>query len=81
MAAYRPFLMSLAGKLVYQLCHRPVAAVRFSLRHGGPLATWKTERGRAAMEAAATSLPALNLPCAPAGSAALHLLTGSRFWW
>jgi len=73
--------MSFAGRLVYNLWHRPVAAARLSLRHGGPIAVYQTERGRAEMEAAAARLPAVNLPDAPAASAALHLLTGARFWW
>lgn len=73
--------MSLPGRILYQLWHRPVGAVRHSLRHGGPLALRATERGRAEMEAAAARLPRLALPPPPAGHASLHLLTGARFWW
>lgn len=72
--------MSLPGKIVYQLWHRPLGAVRASLAAGGPLTQRRTARGRREMEAAAFTLPAL-----PAESSAppieLHLLTGRRFWY
>lgn len=70
-----------AGRLVYLLLHRPLGAVRASLREGGPLEQWRTERGRRAMEAAAYGLAPI-----PAGDAGkppleLHFLTGRRFWY
>jgi hypothetical protein len=71
--------MSLPGRLLLHLWHRPVNRLRDSLRNGGPWEEQRTESGRLAMEAAARNLPALP----PAGGAAveLHLLTGRRFWY
>lgn len=68
------------GKLLLYLYHRPVGLVRHSLRNGGPVAQWNTERHRREMEAAAERLPAL--PEWP-GTApvTLHLMTGRRFWY
>lgn len=69
--------MSLPGRILYQLWHRPAAAVRRSRAEGGPLEQWKTARGRAAMRSAALTLP----PCTGEGvPVELHLLTGRRFW-
>ncbi len=70
-----------AGRAVYQLLHRPLGAVRASLKEGGPVEQWRTARGRRAMEAAAHELTPL-----PAGDATLpplelHFLTGRRFWY
>ena len=73
--------MSLPGRIVYQLWHRPVGAVRHSLRHGGPWSVRETERQRREMEAAALRLPRLALPPSTPSSGTLHLLTGARFWW
>ena len=65
------------GPLAYQLWFRPLAAVRNSLRHGGPFAVRETERQRREMAAAAAHLPPLPTP---AGVPLLvHLLTGRRF--
>lgn len=72
--------MSFAGRLVYQLWHRPYASVRYSIRHGGPLAQFATYRGRLQMEAATATLPPL--PDHAGSSVAdfsVHLLTGHRF--
>lgn len=71
--------MSLAGRIVYQTWHRPAGYVRSVLAAGGPLEVWRTARGRAAMEAAARTLPAL--PPATGAPVELHLLTGRRFWY
>lgn len=65
------------GPLAYQLWHRPLAAVRNSLRHGGPLAMRETERQRREMEAAAAHLPPLPQPGGQ--PLVVHLLTGRRF--
>ena len=65
------------GRIVYQLLHRPIAAVRRCRAEGGPLEQWRNSRGRSAMRAAARNLPPLN-SCGPALE--LHLLTGARFW-
>lgn len=71
--------MSLAGKLLYHLWHRPVGACVESWLAGGPRGRRATEAGRRDMEAAA-----LTLPPPPPGEGApvtLHLLTGRRFWY
>lgn len=71
--------MSLAGKLAYQLWHRPVGALRALAREGGPAQRRATERGRIEMEAAAALLPAC-----PAGAGAPLtpvFLTGRRYWY
>jgi hypothetical protein len=46
------------GRFVYLVWHRPIGAVKRSIREGGPIEQWKTERGRKEMEAAAFALPA-----------------------
>jgi len=71
--------MSLAGRTIYQLWHRPIAAMRHSWRHGGPLAQLATARGERAMRAAAAALPALPRPGASTPAFAVHFLTGRRF--
>lgn len=71
--------MSLPGKILYQLWHRPLGAVRTSLAAGGPLAQRRTEAGRREMEAAARTLPLL--PVRPGAPLTFHLLTGRRFWY
>ena len=72
--------MSLAGRLLYQLWHRPLSAVRSSIRHGGPLAQRAADCGRREMAAAAAKLPPLPLRPVSAGAALpVHLLTGRRF--
>lgn len=72
--------MSLAGKLLLHLYHRPVGRLRDLWNEGGPRQRRLNREGRAAMRAAAARLPA---PPRPAGAAApltVHLLTGERFW-
>ena len=70
--------MSLAGRLVYRLWHRPMGLARGMLRRGGPLAVRSAEKGRLAMEAAAASLPPPPHR-ADAPPLRVHLLTGRRF--
>lgn len=66
------------GRMCLLLWHQPIGRARDSLRNGGPWAERETERHRRAMEAAASCIPPLpNVT----GSAALHLLTGRRFWY
>jgi hypothetical protein len=72
----KPFTL---GQAVYQLYHRPAAALRESRRAGGPIEQWRTARGRRAMEAAAATLPPP--PPWPGPPLSLHLLTGRRFWY
>lgn len=68
-----------AGRLALALWHQPVGRLRDCVRAGGPWEIRRTERGRAAMEAAAAHLPPLaggtGTPLTP------HLLTGRRFWY
>jgi hypothetical protein len=69
--------MSVPGRLLYQLWHRPLGALRTSLRHGGPLATRATRRARDEMRAAAADLPPL--PAPTARPLVVHFLTGRAF--
>jgi hypothetical protein len=62
-----------------QLYHRPIGAVRTSIRNGGPIAQWQTERNRREMERAAALLPPL--PRIPGEPIVVHLMTGRRFWY
>ena len=71
--------MSLPGKILYQLWHRPIGRARAIIAAGGPLEVHRTERGRREMESAARSLPLL--PTAGGTPLELHLLTGRRFWY
>jgi hypothetical protein len=68
------------GKVAYQIWHRPVGKLRDVFTAGGPLEMRRTERGRAAMEVAAYSLPELSGLNGPA-PLELHVLTGRRFWY
>ncbi len=72
--------MSIPGQLLYHFWYRPTGALRESLRHGGPIAQWHTERGRREMQDTAENLPALPV-LAPAAGRQIHFLTGARFWW
>ncbi len=67
------------GQFLLLFYHTPMNRLRDSLRNGGPWQERRTERGRAAMEATARTLPAL--PAFPGGPLELHLLTGRRFWY
>lgn len=67
------------GQLLLKFYYTPLGRFRDSLRNGGPWQERRTERGRAAMEAAARTLPLL--PAAPGAPVELHLLTGRRFWY
>lgn len=72
--------MSLAGRTLYHLWHRPLASWRHSRRHGGPLMQWRTARGQRAMEAAALALPPLPPRDTRSGPPlVVHLLTGKRY--
>lgn len=72
-------MSSLPGRLFYQLCHRPLGAMRECLRAGGPLEQRRTRDGQREMEAAAADLP--GLPCFGGEPVRLHVLTGRRFWY
>jgi hypothetical protein len=71
--------MSLAGRILYHAYHRPVGAIRDSIRAGGPFEQQRTEKGRKEMERAAADLPPLPVPAG--GLLDVHLLTGRRFWY
>jgi len=66
------------GRILYQVWHRPRAAVARCIAEGGPVEQWRTARGRAAMAGAAARLPPL--PAPGADTPAVHLLSGARFW-
>ncbi len=68
------------GRLAYLAWHAPKAAVRRSIREGGPLNQWRDAQGRRAMEQAADRLPTdRNMPAT--ASTELHFLTGKKFWY
>ncbi len=68
------------GRVLYQVYHAPLGAVRNSIAAGGPVEQWRTANGRRAMERAARTLPP---PSASETSAVVevHVLTGRRFWY
>ena len=68
------------GKVAYHLWYRPVGKLGNMIAAGGPFEMRRTERGRAAMEVAAYSLPELSGLNGPA-PLELHVLTGRRFWY
>jgi hypothetical protein len=75
------------GRLVYLGYHRPVGCVKRSIREGGPIEQWKTERGRKEMEAAAWRLQAIGERQEARGNESdgkpleIHMLVGTRFWF
>jgi hypothetical protein len=72
------------GRLFYLSYSAPLGLLRRSLREGGPVAQWKTEQGRRAMEAAAQTLPVASTRAPAAEEKPLreiHVLTGQRFWY
>lgn len=70
--------MSLLGKTLYQLWHRPMGAINSVISNGGPFEAARNKRGRVAMREAAAKLPLL--PNRSGTALELHLLTGARFW-
>lgn len=75
----RASLVITPGKILLYGYYRPVGLMRDSIRNGGPVAQWITERHRREMEAAAARLPALPDFSGPP-PVTLHLMTGRRFW-
>lgn len=72
--------MSLPGKLLLHLYHRPIGLVRESIRYGGPVGQWNTARGRAEMQQAAhvmRELPTFS----PGPTLMVHMLTGRKYWY
>lgn len=72
--------MSLPGKALLYLYHRPAGKLRACIREGGPIAQWNTEQGRKEMEVAAEHMPALP-DFQPGAPMVLHIMTGRRFWY
>jgi len=75
------------GRFVYLVWHRPIGAVKRSIREGGPVEQWITEQGRKEMEAAADSLGlSLSLSLSKNEKTQLkplelHMVVGKRFWY
>lgn len=67
------------GTLLYHSYHHPLALLQKSIREGGPLEQRRTESGRVAMEAAASSLSPID--SVAKGALELHVLTGRRYWY
>lgn len=72
--------MSLPGKILYHLWHRPAGYARDLIADGGPWERRRTEAGRLEMIAAAQALPALPPAPADAGPVVVHLMTGEKYW-
>jgi len=70
--------MSLLGRSLYQIWHRPVGAISSVFAAGGPWEVARNNRGRAEMIKTAADLPLL--PSRDGPPLELHLLTGQRFW-
>ena len=73
--------MSLPGRILYHLWHRPVGILRDQKAAGGFFEARRTERGRRRMEAAAYDLPPLPAAVPGPPPLELHLLTGQRFFF
>jgi hypothetical protein len=71
--------MSLPGKTLYHLWHRPINRVVDLVRAGGPWQERRTRAGEEEMRRAAVGLPPLPEPKEGNGLE-VHLLTGARFW-
>jgi len=71
--------MSLSGRLIYNLWHRPLAAARNSMRHGGPFVQARNTRGERAMRIASAQLPPFPVRDPAKGPFTVNLLTGRKF--
>jgi len=71
--------MSLPGKLLYHLWHRPYGYTRDLIKDGGPQQRRLTALGRQEMEAAAYMLP--SPPSGQGNPVELHFLTGRNYWY
>lgn len=68
------------GKTLRLAYHRPVGLLRQSILEGGPIEQRRTGAGRAAMHAAAGTLPPMREP--PTGPVAqVAFLTGPQYWF
>jgi hypothetical protein len=80
MATLKEIARSLGlSRLAHHAWRQPAGQFRALLADGGPWERRSTERGRAAMEHAAATLPLL--PDFEGAPVPVHLLTGSRFWY
>ncbi|WP_043582555.1 hypothetical protein [Geminisphaera colitermitum] len=59
---------------------RPLAALRQSIREGGPIQQWITRRGRHAMRRAALTLSPIPVREPTGTEPAIALMTGANFW-
>lgn len=71
--------MSFSGRVVYNLWHRPLAAARQSLRHGGLYVQYRNARGERDMRAAAMKLPSFHGRDSADTPFTVNLLTGRKF--
>lgn len=71
--------MSFSGRLIYNLWHRPFAAARNSMRHGGPFVQKRNARGECAMRIAAAQLPPFPVRDPAGAPFTVNLLTGRKF--
>lgn len=67
--------------LYRHLYRKPKNKVKKSIREGGPVEQWKTQKGEEAMREAASELPPLSPPPNPSvGPRTVYFLTGENFW-
>lgn len=76
------------GRFIYLLYHRPLGCMKRSIREGGPIEQWRTERGRREMEAAAWQLTSIGPrdhgttgPRDGGKPVEVQVLTGRKFWY
>ena len=70
------------AKLYRTVVRTPLNTVRQSIREGGPIEQWRTQRGKEAMREAATELPPLDPPPEDSeGPLRVYFLTGEDFWY
>ena len=70
------------AKLYRLFVRRPLNRVQESIREGGPIEQWKTQKGKEAMRKAAAELPPLSpSPDPPGRRHEVHFLSGRDFWY
>lgn len=73
--------MSLPGRVIYQLWHRPRGWFANTRRQGGFREVWLTARGRNAMKAAALRLHPIAVGTYSPERPGLAFITGTRLWF
>ena len=68
------------GRVALKAYHRPLGLIHASIREGGPLEQWRTERGRREMVEAAKTLPQLKT-LKPDTEHRVHFVTGANYWY